>query len=597
MPSKQATKRKASTTSSSPQSATPDNSSSLPKKAKRDKSSSDDDPLRQPHPLAAEAEANGIVLREHYPPEMSTARARAYAAGTLPRPIDALASALASTAAVAAAQNAPVVHWFRADLRTRDNRALRAASEAARAAGAPLVCLYVASPGDWAAHLTSAARVDFVLRSLGALRDDLAALRVPLHVETVARRGDVPARVADLARTRWRARHLYANAEYEVDELRRDAALVRLAAARGLAVHVLHDTCVVAPGELRTKAGHQYAVYTPWFRSWVAYLHAHPETLRAYDAPLPNPPGTSVEGVCDRIPEAPEGKRLRGGEAERLRALWPAGEAEAQRRLDKFCRERIAGYADRRDRPADAATSSLSVHLAAGTLSARAAVRAARECNSTDKLDAGDKGVTTWIGELAWRDFYRHVLVHWPYVCMNKPFKPEYSDIKWSYDAEHFAAWREGRTGFPIVDAAMRQLQGTGWMHNRCRMIVASFLAKDLLLDWRMGERFFMENLIDGDFASNSGGWGFGASVGVDPQPYFRIFNPLLQSEKFDPDGAYIRKWVPELRGVKGKAIHDPYGRGAGAEAKKMGYPEPIVQHKECRERALNAYKAALGRD
>lgn len=180
---------------------------------------------------------------------------------------------------------------------------------------------------------------------------------------------------------------------------------------------------------------------------------------------------------------------------------------------------------------------------------------------------------------------------------MNKPFKPEYSNITWSYDEEHFAAWCEGRTGFPIVDAAMRQLNHLGYMHNRCRMIVASFLAKDLLLDWRKGEKYFMEHLIDGDFASNSGGWGFGASVGVDPQPYFRIFNPLLQSEKFDPNGDYIRKWVPELKGLTSKEIHDPYNRGAGPKAKKTGYPKQIVDHKGCRERALSAYKDGIESD
>jgi deoxyribodipyrimidine photo-lyase len=180
---------------------------------------------------------------------------------------------------------------------------------------------------------------------------------------------------------------------------------------------------------------------------------------------------------------------------------------------------------------------------------------------------------------------------------MNKPFKPEYANIEWSYVKKDFDAWTQGRTGYPIVDAAMRQMAELGWMHNRCRMIVASFLAKDLLIDWRMGERHFMESLIDGDFASNSGGWGFSASVGVDPQPYFRIFNPLLQSEKFDPDGTYIRKWVPELAGVQGKAIHDPYGRGAGPQAKKKGYPPPIVEHKACRERALAAYKKGVSRD
>jgi deoxyribodipyrimidine photo-lyase len=180
---------------------------------------------------------------------------------------------------------------------------------------------------------------------------------------------------------------------------------------------------------------------------------------------------------------------------------------------------------------------------------------------------------------------------------MNKPFKPEYANIEWSYNQDHFKAWREGRTGFPIVDAGMRQLHHMGWMHNRLRMVVACFLAKDLLLDWRMGERHFMEHLVDGDFASNNGGWGFSASVGVDPQPYFRIFNPLRQSEQKDPDGNYIRQWVPELKKLSNHQIHDPYGRGAGAEAKKARYPKPIVDHAKVRERAIAAYKEGLTLD
>lgn len=173
----------------------------------------------------------------------------------------------------------------------------------------------------------------------------------------------------------------------------------------------------------------------------------------------------------------------------------------------------------------------------------------------------------------------------------------EYTNIEWEYDADLFDKWCRGVTGFPIVDAAMRQLNHMGYMHNRCRMIVASFLAKDLLIDWRMGERYFMEHLIDGDFASNNGGWGFSASTGVDPQPYFRIFNPLLQSEKFDAEGDYIRKWVPELAEVEGKAVHDPYGRGAGVVAERNGYPRPVVDHKESRGRALKRYKDGLGRE
>jgi deoxyribodipyrimidine photo-lyase len=180
---------------------------------------------------------------------------------------------------------------------------------------------------------------------------------------------------------------------------------------------------------------------------------------------------------------------------------------------------------------------------------------------------------------------------------MNKPFKPEYTNIPWSYSATHFTAWASGRTGYPFIDAAMRQLNHTGYMHNRPRMAVASFLAKDLLLDWRLGEQYFMLHLIDGDFASNNGGWGFSASTGVDPQPYFRIFNPLSQSERFDEGGEYIRKWVPELRGVEGKAIHDPYGRGEGDKARRAGYPEMIVEHKGARERALRSYKEGLGRN
>jgi deoxyribodipyrimidine photo-lyase len=180
---------------------------------------------------------------------------------------------------------------------------------------------------------------------------------------------------------------------------------------------------------------------------------------------------------------------------------------------------------------------------------------------------------------------------------MNKPFKPEYANIKWDYDQERFNAWKEGKTGFPIVDAAMRQLVQDGWMHNRCRMIVASFLAKDLLLDWRLGERFFMMHLIDGDMASNNGGWGWSSSAGADPQPYFRIFNPLLQSEKFDPDGTYIHEYVPELRGITGKAIHDPWGRGDKKQLEKTGYPKPIVIHSQMRDTALARYKEAVSKD
>ncbi|PHH87021.1 hypothetical protein CDD83_9415 [Cordyceps sp. RAO-2017] len=563
--------------------------------SKRTKTSND---LRQPHPLAQEAEKHGIVLRKYYPPEMSNARARAYNQDELPRPMEALVAALEDTAAQRKAVQVKdaVVHWFKTDLRHADNKALALASAKAAKAGVPLLCVYIVSPQDFEAHLASPVRVDFVLRTLEVLRDDLARLDIPLHVETVKRRKQIPDRMLELMEE-WGCRHLFANIEYEVDELRREAQMVRDLSENGKSFELVHDSCVVPPGRLQSGAGKQYAVYSPWYRSWMAHVHDNLDLLELYEPPAKNPDGArkKFKKLFDcAVPDAPENKRLSQEEKKRFRALWPCGERAAEERLRKFCEERIGSYHNKRNIPADDGTSSLSVHLASGTISARTCVRTARDRNKTKKLNGGSEGIQTWISEVAWRDFYKHVLVNWPFVCMNKPFKPEYSNIAWSYDEDDFAAWCEGRTGFPIVDAAMRQLNHIGYMHNRCRMIVASFLAKDLLIDWRKGERYFMEHLIDGDFASNNGGWGFSASVGVDPQPYFRIFNPLLQSEKFDPHGEYIRKWVPELKDLDDKQIHDPYGRSGGAKAKKSGYPKPIVEHKSVRDRALSAYKEGI---
>ncbi|KAI1843636.1 hypothetical protein JX265_007422 [Neoarthrinium moseri] len=559
------------------------------------------DALRAPHPFSAEAEENGIVLRKYYPPEMSNARALAYNHDEIQRPIQTLRNACEETAEVRKEIRAKdaVVHWFKMDLRTGDNRALWLASQKAQEAGVPLIGLYIVSPEDFEAHLAAPVRVDFTMRTLHVLKRDLAALDIPLYVETVSKRREIPERIVEFLEE-WGVGHLFANMEYEVDELRREARLVKMCAARGIDLEVVHDTCVVPPGALKSGSGKQYSVYSPWFRAWVAHVHANPDLLNIYDPPAKNSPAqhAKVAPLFDcEIPDVPENKRLSDEDAKRLHAIWPAGEHEAMARLEKFCEEKIGQYHNRRNIPSEVGTSNISVHLAAGTLSARSAVRYARDRNKTKKLDAGLEGIKAWISEVAWRDFYKHVLVNWPYICMNKPFKPEYSNITWSYNNAHFEAWTEGRTGYPIVDAAMRQVKSIAWMHNRCRMIVASFLAKDLLLDWRMGEKFFMENLIDGDFASNNGGWGFSASVGVDPQPYFRIFNPLLQSEKFDPQGKYIRKWVPELRDCDDKEIHDPYGRKAGSKVEKRGYPKPIVVHKESRDRALAVYKEGLGRD
>lgn len=378
------------------------------------------DPLREPHPSSTEAEENGIVLRKYYPHEMNNARAQAYNNNEIPRPIEQLTFALRETSDARRDVKVKdaVVHWFKMDLRTTDNRALWEAGEKAQEAGVPLICIYIVSPQDFEAHLTAPVRVDFVMRTLRILKKDLAALDIPLHMETVENRKEIPSRIIELMEE-WGASHLFANMEYEVDELRRETKLVRMCADRGLAMEVFHDTCVVPPGALTTGSGKQYAVYTPWWRKWVAHIHENPELLATFEPPSKNSPDAREKASalfdCD-VPDTPANKTLSEDDAKRFHALWPAGEHEALDRLDRFCEEKIGKYKDRRDFPAQAATASISVHLAAGTLSARTAVRTARDRNETKKLDAGVEGIKTWISEVAWRDFYKHVLVHWPYV-------------------------------------------------------------------------------------------------------------------------------------------------------------------------------------
>ncbi|KAF2862625.1 putative Deoxyribodipyrimidine photo-lyase [Piedraia hortae CBS 480.64] len=559
-----------------------------------------------PSKKAAKRDDNGTedqnpIQTKYYNRAISIQRCQKYNENAIPRPIEVLNSTIKETRE--AREKIPpgkvVVHWFKRDLRTRDNRGLAAASAKARENGIPLVCIFVVSPEDYEAHFTSPPRVDFELRSLAVLKKDLAEKDIPLLVHTVEKRSNVPAYLLEKCEE-WGAKHFYCNIEYEVDELRREEKLIRMLLEKDIDCTPLHDDVVVPPGALSSGAGKQYSVYSPWFRSWVKHIHDHPYLLKESDPPSANPQ-TARETFSDiftaALPTAPASHSLTAEEKGRFANLWPAGEHEASSRLDRFLTEKCSSYSTSRNFPSINSTSKLSVHFSSGTLAARTAIRLALTTTGARTLDSGPAGPKSWMSEVAWRDFYKHVLAHWPYICMYTPFKSEYSNIKWEYNTAHFRAWCEGRTGVPIVDAAMRQLNYSGYMHNRCRMIVASFLAKDLLLDWRLGERYFMEHLIDGDFASNNGGWGFAASTGVDPQPYFRIFNPILQSERFDPKGEYIRKWVEELEGIEGKAVHDPWNRGMGERVGKKGYPRPIVDHKAARERALERFKKDLGRE
>lgn len=388
------------------------------KRVKRE--NSNDDELRKPHPWSKVAEDQGIVQRKYYPAEMSTDRARSYAEEGLMRPMEELVKTQREVfdkqKNVKVGES--VVHWFKCDLRTSDNTSLALASAKAQEAGVPLICMYIVSPEDFEAHLTAPVRVDFILRTLEVLKEDLAKLDIPLYVETVEKRKDIPKRITSLL-SDWGANHLFANMEYEVDELRRERRLIKQLTDAGKAFEVSHDTCVVAPGQLRSGSGNQYAVYTPWYKSWMAHIHSNLELLDLHDPPAKNPAEArkKFKSLFDTsIPSAPDNKKLSKDETKRFHSLWPSGEQEAKKRLDKFCEERIGGYADKRNLPADNGTSSLSVHLASGTISARTCVRTARDRNKSKKLDGGAQGIVTWISEVAWRDFYKHVLVRWPYV-------------------------------------------------------------------------------------------------------------------------------------------------------------------------------------
>ena len=372
------------------------------------------------HTSNSEPEEYGIVQRQFYPPQMTIARALQYRNGLIPRPIKLLNEAIEDTKEARATVKVKdaVIHWFKSDLRLQDNHALHLAAQKAKAAGVPLIGVYLISPQDFQAHLRAPVRVDFILRTLEVIKRDLSLLDIPLYVETVAKRKDVPSRLLELSQS-WDASHIYANLEYEVDELRRDTALTRTSLDKGIAFNIVQDACVVAPGELASQQGNQYAVYSPWFRAWLAFCHQNPKQLELFDPPGKNPEVARIrfdEIFCQKIPEAPENKRLNEEEKTRFRALWPPGEHEAQERLQKFLNEKVGRYKDTRNFPSANSTAMLSVHLAAGTISARTAVRRARDVNTTKKLDGGNLGIVCWISEVAWRDFYKHVLAHWPYV-------------------------------------------------------------------------------------------------------------------------------------------------------------------------------------
>ena len=472
------------------------------------------------------------------------------------------------------AADRPVILWFRRDLRLADNPALAHAVETGR----PIIPTYVLDLGHGRAP--GAASLWWLDRSLRALD---AALRGRGSRLTL-RRGDGEAELRRLI-DETGADAVFMNRLFEPDAFARDADIAHGLKAEGVECRGWNGALLCRPGAVMTGAGGPYKVFTPFFNALMETLET-PPSLAAPDA-IVTPRG--IDGaVIDDWDLHPTRPDWSGG------FDWTPGEDGAQAALSAFLAHGLDDYADGRDRPARPATSRLSPHLHFGEISPWRAVAAARRAADDGRVSTVQ--AETFVKEIGWREFSAHLLHHFPYIA-DRAFRPEYDALPWRDGAAGFAAWTRGRTGYPLVDAGMRQLWATGWMHNRVRMVAASFLVKDLMIDWRRGETWFWDTLVDADAASNVQNWQWVAGSGADAAPYFRIFNPVSQGRKFDPEGRYVRRWVPELARLPDRWLHAPWTapdavlRDAGV---RLGhdYPRPILDHAQARERALAALKS-----
>ncbi len=460
--------------------------------------------------------------------------------------------------------------WFRTDLRLTDQPALAAARQAG-----PAIGLYIVSPAQWQSHPEAPVKIEFWRRLLKDLQPRLAKRGVALKLLRVENWEDVPDALLSFCKEHG-IKRVHCNREQGVYERRRDRASYQLLAQHGIELLGHDGQTLLTPGSLKTGSGATYRVFSPFARACRAQIAKAPLQLASAPALADLPTGVTPDNIEAIWPE----------ELPSLTTHWTADLDEIEQRLAEFVNQRASHYDTARDFPAEPGTSQLSPYLAAGAISVKHCFNLALHHNHGE-LESGNNGIRSWINELIWREFYWHLLHGFPKLSMHRPLRAETDGVIWRDVPDEVAAWCGGRTGVPIVDAAMHQLVATGWMHNRLRMIVAMFLTKNLLVDWRIGERFFMEHLIDGELAANNGGWQWSASTGADAAPYFRVFNPVSQSEKFDPDGTFIRQWVPELASLDRKSIHNP----TAAQRKALNYPPMLVDLKSSRQRAIDAFK------
>lgn len=464
-----------------------------------------------------------------------------------------------------------VIWWIRRDLRLNDNPALQAAVASDKA----VIPVFILDPKLINSPNASEKRLGFLWAGLDQLNQDLGARGSRLII-----RNGPPAEALQKLMLEEDAKLIFAEADYSPYARKRDADV-----ALQLPLHLEGRTSISHPEAVLKSNGKPYAVYSPYMRAWKA-LHKPEEWLpRPAPAQIHSPKGIHSEPIPLAPIMLPD-------------SYFKPGEVAARERLAAFTiglEPEIYHYVEGRNRMDLNATAMISPYLRFGMLSAREAAWAAFQAQQSAPDTQGRKGAETWLNELIWREFYISILYHHPEV-LRQSFRPEFRDIPWRNDADDYAAWCKGCTGYPIVDAAMRQLTQSGWMHNRARMIVASFLVKDLLIDWRWGERLFMQQLIDGDPAANNGGWQWTAGTGTDAAPYFRIFNPTLQSKKYDPQGIFIRKWIPELSQMPLEYIHTPWELPSDKQSEigciiGKDYPAPIIEHSFARQRSLHTYK------
>ncbi|MDS7942599.1 deoxyribodipyrimidine photo-lyase [Acinetobacter sp. V110_1] len=471
--------------------------------------------------------------------------------------------------------------WFRQDLRVRDHAALWHACQQG-----PSIGLVILSPEQWKQHDDAPIKINFYLRQLKELQKELAALHIPLVIQIIPNWKDIAKFISDFSQ-KYNIENVYANIEMGVNELKRDKTVQDSLNKDSKELFLFHDRTIFPLRSIRNKSEQPYQVFSAFKKACYAKLDTS-GLPQCY--PLPHKQKeVSSTFLDEKNTDLSEIEKLfYSSISKEQQDLWPVGESYALEQLDKFIKDAVSHYKVERDFPHVEGSSKLSPYLNIGILSIRQCLQALFRAQHGN-FHLVDEGQQTWLDELIWREFYQHILFDFPYVSKHLPFKKDTQKIKWNHNPEHLKAWQTGQTGIPIVDAGMRQLLETGWMHNRVRMITAMFLCKNLLIDWRIGEQWFMQHLIDGDLAANNGGWQWCASTGTDAVPYFRIFNPVSQSQKFDPNGDYIRKWVKELAHLDNKSIHEPY---LSKTSLRLNYPKPIVDLKESRIKAIETFKS-----